>query len=129
GRYAAAIEDFERLVAEEARLAVEMTALRDALDRRRATRQRLAELENAEEKARRRSDTEAAEAAYEAARRHGEALKTAEAEAGLAQHRHEEALKTLSDFEAGLRRAAELAVRREQALERRDAARARRDAL
>ena len=129
GRYAAAIEDFERLVAEEARLAVEMATLRDALDRRRATRQRLAELENVEEKARRRRDTDAAEAAYEAARRHGEALKTAEAEAGLAQHRHEEALKALSDFEAGLRRSAELAVRREQALERRDAARARRDAV
>src|SRR5690606_9135118 len=128
GRFAIALEELERLTAEEARLAVEMMALRDALERRRATRQRLAEVDNAEEKARRRSDTLAAEAAYEAARRHGAALKTAEAEADLARHRYEEVQKALAEFEAALKRAAELAGRREQALERRDAALARRDA-
>ncbi|MBF0677958.1 MAG: AAA family ATPase [Devosia sp.] len=128
GRFAIALEELERLTAEEARLAVEMMALRDALERRRATRQRLAEVDNAEEKARRRSDTLAAEAAYEAARRHGAALKTAEAEADLARHRYEEAQKALAEFEAALNRAADLAGRRQQALERRDAALARRDA-
>lgn len=126
GRYAQAIEDRDRLLAEEARLRGEVETLREALDKRRRARARLAELERPEDRASRRDAIAEAEAAYEKARSHSEALRSAEAEASLARHRHEAAAAALLAFDAGLSRAADLddklaaaGLRRDEALARR----------
>lgn len=128
GRYAAALEERDRLLAEEARLAQEVAALRDALDKRRLARTRLSELEQPAEQAARREAMASAEAAFEAAKTHGEALRVAEAEAALARHRHDTATLALSDYRAGLDRADQLARRLEEMRGRRDGAVARRTA-
>lgn len=126
GRYAQAIEDRDRLLAEEARLRGEVETLREALDKRRRARTRLAELERPEDRASRRDAIAEAEAAHEKARSHSEALRSAEAEASLARHRHEAAAAALLAFDTGLSRAAELdgklaaaGLRRDEALARR----------
>ncbi|MFA6966508.1 DNA-binding protein [Bosea sp. (in: a-proteobacteria)] len=87
GPYAQAIDERDRLIETERRLSSELRELREALDKRRSLRARLAELEDPEQQATRLHDLTQAEAALTAARAHGEALKTAEVEAALARNR------------------------------------------
>ncbi len=115
GPYAQAVEERDRLLAGEAALAVEVRDLRMALDRRRALRARLAELENPEQQAARQSDLALAEAAFAAAKAHGEALKTAEVEAALARNRRDSAQQAVDGYGANLAR---FGVLREQAAAR-----------
>lgn len=110
GAYAQAIEERDRLVEAERRLSGEVRELRDALDRRRALRGRLAELENPEQQATRKREVSQAEAAFTAAKALGEALRTAEVEAALARNGRDAAAQALD----GQRRsAARFAVLRE----------------
>ncbi len=95
GPYAQAIEERDRLVETERRLSAEVRELREALDKRRSLRARLAELENPEQQATRLREVTQAEAALTAARAHGEALKTAEVEVALARNRLDAARQAL----------------------------------
>ena len=128
GLYAAALDELGKLLAEEQRLGVEVTALRDALDQRRTALARLGELENADEDAARRAAIAVAEAALQAAKAHSETLKAAEAEAALAASRHDAAKQALGGFQAALERAAELRRHLVEANRRRDDAIGRRAA-
>lgn len=126
GRYAAAIEERDRLLANETRLRGEVTALRDALDKRRLARTRLAELEQKDEQAARHDAIARAEIAYEAAKSHSETLKLAEAEAALLRHRHDGAVAALAGYRTALTSARDLADKLAIARKRRDDALLRR---
>ncbi|MYZ49126.1 AAA family ATPase [Propylenella binzhouense] len=129
GRYAAAIEERDRLEAEEGRLAGEVDALRAALDRRAAAARRLAELDGAEDRRERRQAVETAEAGFDAARAHDGKLKTAEAELKLARERKDAADRDLGAFRTALAKAKELQERLREAERRRaEASGRRRDA-
>ncbi|KKC38050.1 DNA-binding protein [Devosia epidermidihirudinis] len=128
GPYQAALEAQQRLTEQAHILGAEVTALREALDRRRQTLVRLAELDNAEEAAQRQQAISAAEDAFEAAKSHSDALKAAEAEAALASNRHTAAADALSAYRAAQQRAAELEGQLAQAMTQRDAATERRAA-
>ncbi|MCK0207147.1 DNA-binding protein [Starkeya koreensis] len=123
GRYAAAIETRDRLAAEEQRLAGDVRALREALDRRAVAVRRRAELENAEERQARRAAVETAQAAFDAAKAGGEAVKTVEAELRLAQERRDAARDQRDAFREAL------AAAREQDVALRDAAQQREEAV
>lgn len=120
GRYAAAIEERDRLAAEERELSDEVAALREALDRRAGAMKHLAELENAEQRQERRKAIETAQAAFDAAKAHGEKLKTAEAELKLVRERRDAANRELGTFRSALERARELAAGLGTARQRRD---------
>lgn len=129
GPYAQALEDCDRMVEAERRLAAEVKALREALDRRRALRARLAELENPELQAARLRDVTQAEIAFATAKAQGEALKTAEVETALARSRRDAARQDLEGYRQNLARFAVLRERdaegrrkRDEALERQRAA-------
>lgn len=111
GRYAVALDERERLQAEEARLRDEVATLRDALDKRRLAQTRLKELENPEDVAARALAITSAEAAFDAAKSHGEALKAANAEAKLAANRRDAAQQALAQFDDATQRDAELRER------------------
>lgn len=111
GRYAAARDERDRLEADEARLAREVTLLHAALDRRRRVLARLAEIETAGEDAARKAAIGTAEAGVEAAKFHDAALSRANAEADLAARHRDEAQQALDGFDAALARGAELAER------------------
>ena len=136
GPYLKAVEERDRLAAEEQRLAADVATLREALDRRAATLKRLSELGDAEEKTARRAAVDKAATALETAKAHAEKLKAAEAEAALARNRRDTAERELVAFREALNRAghlhAELAAaeaRRSEAQDRRrDAAAAIDDA-
>ncbi len=98
GASAQAIEERDRLVETETRLAADVQELRAALDRRRTLRARLAELEDAEQQGQRLRDLAQAEAAWTAAKAHGEALKTAEVEAALARNQRDAARQALDAY-------------------------------
>lgn len=87
GRYHAAIELRDKLVEKERRLAAEVDALRDELDRRSEAHRRLAELENADERDARRQAIADAETVVDTARTQAEQLRTAQAELHLARER------------------------------------------
>jgi len=108
GPYAVAIEERDRLVAEEQRLRGEVERLREALDQRAQIVKRLAVLEDAEEEASRRSAVEKATAVFEAAKAHREALKAAEAEARLAHSQLEKAEQDFVAFRTASKRSKEL---------------------
>ena len=108
GRYAAAIEERDRLAAEERKLSDEVVALREALDRRAHAVKRLAELDNAEDRQERRKAIETAQAAFDTAKAQGEVLKTAEAERNLVRERRNAADRDLKAFWAALTKAKEL---------------------
>jgi DNA repair exonuclease SbcCD ATPase subunit len=134
GLYAAAIEEHEKLLGEEQRLRAEVTALRDALDKRRLALARLAELEKPDEDMARRTAVATAETALVSAKSHGEALKAAEAEVALAANRRDAAKQALANFQTALERARDLRQQaaaaerqREDALGRRAAAVAEND--
>ncbi len=126
--YAAAIEERDRLETEKRRLAAEVTLLREALDKRAATSKRLTELDRAEDRAERAKAIEAAQAAFDAAKTQAETLRAAEAELRLAREQRDRAGRDLKEFQAALRRAAELRDRFAEAERRRDEALGRRDA-
>ena len=128
GRFAAAIEERDRLVTEERRLAREVKDLRGELDQRGMTKRRLAELENAEERETRRQSVERAEATFEIARTQVDKLKTAEAELGLARERRGAAEREFRQFCDALEEARKLADEHGEAVRRRDDAVHRRHA-
>lgn len=102
GRYAAAIEARDRLVAQEQRLADDVRALREALDRRAVAAKRLAELEIPDERQARHQAVAAAQAAFDAAKAQGETLRAAEAELGLVRELRDGAQRDLTRFQAAL---------------------------
>jgi len=108
GRYAAARDESERLLAEERRLAGEVTALREALDRRASAVRRLAELDRTEDRHQRRQKIAEAQAAFDAARAQSDKLKAAEAELKLARDRRESAHTSLTSLRGALAKAHEL---------------------
>lgn len=129
GRYAAAIDTRDALAATEQRLAGEVETLRDELIRRGVAQSRLAELDAAEARDARRESVIAAEAAFDTARAQAERLKTAEAELGLARERRDTAEREHRQFTDALAEArqnaadsAEAMRRRDEAIERRNAA-------
>lgn len=128
GPYAAAVEELERIAAEEQRLKAEVDALREALDQRAAVLKQLGELDNADDRAARRTAVVEAERAFEEAKRHAEALKIARAEAALSRSRCEAAGRDLARFREELQRVADLRGEHQTERERRDAAQRRRKA-
>lgn len=128
GRYAAAIDARDRLATEEARLATDVAALREALDKRASAQKRLAELDGADERQERHEAVAAAQAAFEAAQAQGERLKTAEAELKLARERRDGAERALEAFRTALQKTGDLAGRLGEAERRRDEALGRRSA-
>lgn len=126
-RYAVAIETRDRLVAEEQRLAGEVTALRDALDKRTASAKRLAELDRPDDREERRKAIEAAAAAFDAAKTQAEALRAAQAELRLAREQRDGAERELKSFRDALKQAQSLRGRLEEAQRSRAEAIARRD--
>ena len=130
GPYARAIEERDRLVEAETKLARDVEDLRVALDERRRVRARLAEIENPEESASRRAAADEAEKALAEARTRNEALKTAKAEASLARTEHDAAKAKLDAWRLSAARMQELQTIRAAAVQRRDEALARqREAL
>ncbi|PZQ15075.1 MAG: DNA-binding protein [Ancylobacter novellus] len=128
-RYAASIEERDRLKAEEQRLAAEVAMLREALDKRAGAARRLAELDRAEDRDERKRAIEAAQAVFDAAKSRSESLRAAEAELKLLQEQRDNANRELKDFAGALERATDLSNklgdaerRREEALANRDAA-------
>ncbi|MCR5870750.1 DNA-binding protein [Sphingomonas sp. J344] len=128
GRYAAAIELRDCLAADERRLADEVAALRDELDRRGVAQKRLAELENADERDARRQAVIAAEATLDAARAQADKLKAAEAELGLARERRDMAEREQQQFLAASTEAQQVAEESRTANSQRDEAVRRRQA-
>jgi hypothetical protein len=105
GRYAAAIEERDRLAGDEARLAAEVTRLRQALDQRANAAARLAELDSPAEKEERRTAVEAAQSRFDAAKAQNEKLKTAEAELKLVRERRNAAEREFKAFTAAREKA------------------------
>ncbi|WP_332682139.1 AAA family ATPase [Bosea sp. (in: a-proteobacteria)] len=125
GPYAIALDERDRLAETERRLAAEVTELRVALDRRRALRARLAELEDREQESARRGALTQAEKELAAAKAHGEALKTAQAEAALARSHRDAAGQELAAYRRSLARFAELQALEGEGTAKRDEALAR----
>ena len=126
GRYAGAIDDRDRLTTEERRLAGEVAALREALDRRGVAQRRLAELESADARAARRLAVTTAEATLETARAQADRLKAAEAELALARERRDNTAREHQQFAEALEATREVGEasgaatrRRDEAVERR----------
>jgi len=126
GRYAAAIQERDRLAVVEQRLSAEVAALREALDKRASAVKRLAELDKAEDRHQRRKAIETAQAAFDAAKAQSEVLKTAEAELKLARERRGVAYNDLKRFRAALTNAKELQEAQLNVERRRDEAVSRR---
>jgi len=128
-RYAASIEERDRLEAEERRLDADVRTLREALDKRAAAARRLAELDRAEDRDERRRAVEAAQAAFDAAKSRSEILRAAEAELKLLQEQRDNAHREYKDFRTALERAAGLKVKLGEAERRRADALSNRDAV
>lgn len=126
GRYAAAIEERDRLTAEERRLGAEVASLRAALDKRSGMVRRLEELDNPGDGLERRQAVERAQAALDVAKAQGEALKAAEAELKLVRGQQEAAARDLKSFIEAFARAKELHSRLLVAEQQRLASAARR---
>ena len=122
GRYAAALDARDALIEQEQRLAADVRALREALDRRAVALRRLAELEQPEERQARHRAVESAQAGFDAARAQGEALRAAEAEAGLVRERRDAAERELTAYRNVLATAQAHATARGEAEQRRAAA-------
>jgi len=122
GDYAKAIAEREQGAEREQRLRAEVERLREALDARRGKSLRLKELEDPAETERRRLALAETEAAFLAAKAHGDALKAAEATAELARSRWKTAAGELAAYRALLAGATDLHARRIAALASRDAA-------
>ena len=127
GRYAAAIDERDRLQSEESKLGAEVGMLREALDKRAAATRRLAELDRAEDHDERRKAIEAAQAAFDAAKSRSEILRAAEAELNLLREQRDNAHREHKDFRIALERAAYLKIKLGEAERRRVEALANRD--
>lgn len=125
GPYALSLDERDRLAETERKLAAEVTELRAALDRRRAIRNRLDELEDREQESTRRGALAQAEKDLAAAKAQGEALRTAEAEAALARSQRDAASQALASYRRSLARLAELLALESEGTARRDEALAR----
>lgn len=107
-RYAAAIEERDRLEGEERRLATEVESLRHTLDQRAAAEKRLQELDRAEGYAERQKAIETAEFAFNAALGRAERLRTSEAELHLLREQRDRAYSEHTDFKTALGRLVEI---------------------
>ncbi|BCB21670.1 AAA family ATPase [Bosea sp. ANAM02] len=125
GPYAIAIDESEQLAEQERRLGAEVADLRAALDRRRAIRARLAEIDTPETARERQAALAEAEAELSAAKAQAESLKAAESKAALALNRRVSAEQALAGFRQALARFASLREAEASAAQARDAARAR----
>lgn len=125
GPYAIAIDESEQLAEQERRLGAEVADLRAALDRRRAIRARLAEIDTPETARERQAALAEAEAELSAAKAQAESLKAAESKAALALNRRVSAEQALAGFRQALARFASLREAEASAVQARDAARAR----
>jgi uncharacterized protein YhaN len=108
--YAAAIEERNRLEAEEQRLAAEVRLLRDALDKRAVAAKRLAELDRAEEREDRRKNVEVAQASFDAAKSQFETLRAAKVGLELIRVQQDTAQRALETFKSAAEKAATLTV-------------------
>ncbi|MDX6805859.1 AAA family ATPase [Terrihabitans rhizophilus] len=129
GRYAAAIAEHERLVAEEQRLKADVIKLREALDRRAAQMKRLAEIEQSDSRDERRNAVLRAQAVFDKAKSQSDVLKTAEAQLGLVRQQRDIIGRDLAAFREALGEAerirterVDVDARRRTAAEQRDAA-------
>ena len=126
GPFNAAIEERDRLAEEERRLAAEVTALRDALDKRVLALKGLADLTDPDEKAARRNAVTRAEAALGQAKSHAEKLAVAEAQTELERSRTDAAERDLAAFHEALKQSGVLQAELQSARYRRDDAQVRR---
>jgi len=110
GRYANAADDCERLVSRERQLSGEVTALRDALDKRTSALKRLAEVEEPSGKEARRVAIDRAQAALEAAKAQGEKLRAADAELKLVREKCDSRRRDLTAFRAAMAEAERLRI-------------------
>lgn len=108
GRYAAAIEERDRLAEDEARLAGEVTRLRQALDQRATAAARLVEHDSPAEREERRTAIQAAQSRFDAAKAQNEKLKTAEAELKLVRERRNAAEREFRAYTEAREKAARL---------------------
>lgn len=108
GRYAAAIEERDKLAGDEERLSNEVTRLREALSKRANAAARLAEIDSALDRAERRTAVEKAQISFDAAKAQNEKLKTAEAELKLVRERRNGAEREFKAFTAAREKAAVL---------------------
>ncbi|HLP70267.1 MAG TPA: DNA-binding protein [Rhizobium sp.] len=108
GRYAAVIEERDRLTADEARLASEVARLRQALDHRANAAARLAELDSPAEREERKAAIEKAQSKFDAAKAQNEKLKAAEAELMLVRERRNAAEREFKAFTSAREKAAVL---------------------
>ncbi|PZR87721.1 MAG: DNA-binding protein [Stutzerimonas stutzeri] len=106
GRYAAAVEERDRLAEDEARLATEVTRLRQALDQRANAAARLVELESPPEREERKAAIQRAQSKFDAAKAQNEKLKTAEAELKLVRERRNAAEREFKAFTEAREKAA-----------------------
>lgn len=106
GRYAAAIEERDRLADNEARLAGEVFRLRQALDQRANASVRLAELDSPAEREERRTAIQTAQIRFDAAKAQNEKLKTAEAELKLVRERRTAVEREFKAFTSAREKAA-----------------------
>jgi DNA repair exonuclease SbcCD ATPase subunit len=127
-RYAAAIEQRDRLEAQERRLASEVDTLRHALDKRSAAMKRLAELDRADDREERQKAIETAQAAFDAAKTRAESLRAAEAELNLGRGQRDAVAKELGMFRTAVEKEKDLQVRLADARRQRVEALARREA-
>lgn len=108
--YAAAIEERNRLEAEEQRLAAEVRLLRDALDKRAAAAKRLAELDRTEEREERRRNVEVAQVAFGTAKSQFETLRAAKVELELIRVQQDTAQRALETFKSAAEKAVTITV-------------------
>jgi hypothetical protein len=121
GPYEIAMAEQKRLAAEEARLKADVDALRKDLDERAAAAKQLKEIDDPDERAARRQALEKAQAALDAARAHGEALKSAQAERAHARGRRDATRRELDAFRGALATSVQLGGRIAAAEQARDA--------
>ena len=119
GRYALAIDERDRLQAEESKLRGEVEMLRDALDKRAVAARRLAELDRVEDRDERKTVIQNAQAAFDAAKSQSETLRTAEAELGLLREQRNNAHREHEDFRLALEKAADVTIKLDRAERRR----------
>lgn len=106
GRYAAAIEERDRLAGDAARLAAEVTRLRQALDQRASAAARLCEVDSPAEREERKAAIEKAQSRFDAAKAQNEKLKTAQAELKLVRERQNAAEREFKAFTEACEKAA-----------------------
>ncbi len=125
GPYDAALKTRDRLAELARHQMSEVADLRHALDRRRALRARLAEIDSPDLVREREEAVAQAAAALAAAQAQAEALKAARTEAASAQSRSQGALGALTRFRETLARHAQVSREAAQAIALRDQARER----